>query len=75
MAHGWAARLADDQRVAQGSQIPLYLHCGNNARQIAYLLTGVSALARLAGYSGLCVLIDEAESYSLLTSAQRIEGQ
>ena len=39
---------------------------GNNARQIAYLLTGISVLARLAGYSGLCVLLDEAESYSSL---------
>ena len=39
---------------------------GNNARQIAYLLSGISVLARLAGYSGLCVLLDEAESYSSL---------
>ncbi|MCB0128947.1 MAG: hypothetical protein KDE58_42065, partial [Caldilineaceae bacterium] len=44
---------------------------GNNARQIAYLLSGISVLARLAGYSGLCILIDEAESYSLLQSKQR----
>ncbi len=28
-------------------------------------------MARLAGYSGLCVLIDEAESYSLLYPYQR----
>jgi hypothetical protein len=38
---------------------------------MAYLLTALSALARQANYSGLCLLIDEAESYSLLTPAQR----
>jgi hypothetical protein len=44
---------------------------GHNGRQIAYLLSGISVLARLAGYSGLGVLIDEAESYSLLAAYQR----
>ena len=38
---------------------------------MAYLLSGVSMMARLAGYSGLCVLIDEAESYSLLRPYQQ----
>ena len=49
-----------------GFRFPSIYANGNNARQIAYLLTGVSVLARLAGYSGLCVLLDEAESYSSL---------
>lgn len=52
-------------------RFPSIYRVGNNARQIAYLLSGVSVLARLAGYSGLCILIDEAESYSLLMPYQR----
>ena len=42
---------------------------GENARQYSYLLTGISLLATLAGYSGLAVLIDESEHYSLLRAA------
>lgn len=52
-------------------KFPSIYTVGHNGRQIAYLLSGVSVLARLAGYSGLCVLIDEAESYSLLSAYQR----
>lgn len=52
-------------------KFPTIYKVGHNARQIAYLLSGISVLARLAGYSGLCVLIDEAESYSLLRAQQR----
>jgi hypothetical protein len=44
---------------------------GETARQYNYLLTGVSLLATLLGYSGLAVLIDESEHYSLLRTAQR----
>ncbi len=44
---------------------------GENARQYSYLLTGISVLATLAGYSGLVVLIDESEHYSLLRTSQR----
>lgn len=44
---------------------------GETARQYAYLLTGISTLARLLGYSGLAVLIDESEHYSLLRATQR----
>jgi len=44
---------------------------GENARQYSYLLTGISLLATLVGYSGLTVLIDESEHYSLLRTAQR----
>lgn len=44
---------------------------GEIARQYSYLLTGISVLATLAGYSGLAVLIDESEHYSLLRAAQR----
>ncbi len=44
---------------------------GENARQYSYLLTGISFLAVLAGYSGMAVLIDESEHYSLLRAAQR----
>jgi len=44
---------------------------GEIARQYTYLLTGISVLASLVGYSGLTVLIDESEHYSLLRPAQR----
>ncbi len=44
---------------------------GENARQYSYLLSGISYLARLLGYSGMAVLIDESEHYSLLRTAQR----
>jgi hypothetical protein len=52
-------------------RFPAIYRVSHNARQIAYLLSGVSVMARLAGYSGLCVLIDEAEAYSLLYPYQR----
>ncbi len=52
-------------------KVPSLYRQGNNARQMAYLLSGLSVLARLVGYSGLCLLIDEAESYSLLTPKQQ----
>lgn len=57
--------------VPRGVKFPSIYKIGNNARQIAYLFTGLSALSRLGGYSGLCVLVDEAESYSLLRPYQR----
>jgi hypothetical protein len=57
--------------VPRGVKFPTIYQIGHNARQIAYLLTGLSALARLASYSGLCLLVDEAESYSLLRPYQR----
>jgi hypothetical protein len=44
---------------------------GENGRQYAYLLTAISALARLLGYNGLAVLVDESEHYSLLKPLQR----
>jgi len=44
---------------------------GEIARQYTYLLTGISVLATLVGYSGLVVMIDESEHYSLLRSSQR----
>lgn len=44
---------------------------GEIARQYSYLLTGISVLATLSGYSGLAVLIDESEHYSLLRASQR----
>jgi hypothetical protein len=44
---------------------------GETARQYSYLLTGISLLATLVGYSGLAVLIDESEHYSLLRTSQR----
>jgi P-loop Domain of unknown function (DUF2791) len=44
---------------------------GENARQFTYLLTAISTLATLVGYSGMAVLIDESEHYSLLRPAQR----
>ncbi len=48
----------------------LYLS-GELARQYSYLLTTVSVLATALGYSGLAVLIDESEHYSLLRATQR----
>jgi len=44
---------------------------GEIARQYSYLLTGISMLATLVGYSGLGVFIDESEHYSLLRTAGR----
>jgi hypothetical protein len=44
---------------------------GDTARQYAYLLSGLSTLARIAGYAGLAVLIDESELYSQLRPNQR----
>ncbi|HEX3053163.1 MAG TPA: BREX system ATP-binding domain-containing protein [Aggregatilineaceae bacterium] len=44
---------------------------GEVARQYSYLLTGISVLATLFGYSGLAILIDESEHYSLLRARQR----
>jgi hypothetical protein len=60
-----------NRAAPRGIRFPSIYRVGHNARQIAYLLSGVSVLARLAGYSGLCILIDEAESYSLLNAYQR----
>ena len=57
--------------IPQGVKFPTIYKVGHNARQVAYLLGGISVLARLAGFSGLCVLIDEAESTSLLRAQQR----
>ena len=59
------------QLLPKGQRFPSVYKVGHNARQLAYLLSGVSVLARFAGYSGLAVLIDEAESYSLLKPYQR----
>ncbi len=60
-----------NRAMPRGVRFPSIYRVGHNARQMAYLLSGVSVLARLAGYSGLCVLIDEAESYSLLKAYQQ----
>jgi hypothetical protein len=57
--------------LPRGVKFPSIYTIGQNTRQIAYLLTAVSALARLNSYSGLCLLVDEAESYSLLRPYQR----
>lgn len=62
---------AMNQTMPSGVKLPSIYQVGNNARQITYLLSGISVLARLVGYNGLCLLIDEAESYSLLSAAQR----
>ena len=48
----------------------LYL-AGEVARQYCYMLTALSVLATMVGYSGLAVLIDESEHYSLLRATQR----
>lgn len=41
------------------------------ARIYGYLLSGLSTLARAAGYAGLVLLLDEAEFYALLSSDNR----
>ncbi|MCB9727386.1 MAG: DUF2791 family P-loop domain-containing protein [Deltaproteobacteria bacterium] len=41
------------------------------SRIFGYLVSGIAALARAAGYQGLVVLFDEAEFYSLLSRANR----
>ncbi len=48
----------------------LYLN-GEVARQYTYLISAISVLAAMLGFSGLAVLIDESEHYSLLRAAQR----
>jgi bacteriophage exclusion system BrxC/D-like protein len=50
---------------------PRLYRSGEVARQYAYLLTAIGVLATLLGYSGLAVLIDESEHYSLLRANQR----
>lgn len=62
------------QVLAEGQRFPSIYKVGHNARQLAYLLSGVSVLTRLAGYSGLAVLIDEVESYALLKPYQRAKA-
>lgn len=59
------------QVLPKGQRFPSVYKVGHNARQVAYLLSGLGVLAKLAGYSGLALLIDEAESYSLLKPYQR----
>lgn len=60
--------------LPRGSRVPSIYTSGHNARQIAYLLSGLSAVARLANYSGLVVLVDEAESYALLRARDRLKA-
>jgi hypothetical protein len=50
---------------------PRLYRSGEIARQYGYLLTASSVLATLLGYSGLALLIDESEHYSLLRANQR----
>ena len=47
---------------------------GATSRLYTYLLTGISEIATRSGYSGLAVLIDESEHYSLLRSRQRVRA-
>jgi len=65
-----AAKPQAEMRTCLKKPPPLYL-TGETARQYTYLLTGISKLATLLGYSGLTVLIDESEHYSLLRAAAR----
>jgi hypothetical protein len=50
---------------------PSLYKTGEAARQYTYLLSGLATLAVVLGYSGLAVLIDESEHYSLLRARQR----
>jgi len=45
------------------------------SRIYGYLLSGISTVARAVGYSGLVVLLDEAEFYSLLNKDNRLFAQ
>lgn len=58
------------KRTTLGPPLSLYAN-GENGRQYAYLVTAISELARILGYSGLAVLVDESEHYSLLKPLQR----
>lgn len=60
-----------NKAIPRDVKFPSIYTIGENARQMAYLFTAVSVLARLNSYSGLCLLVDEAESYSLLRPYQR----
>ncbi len=42
------------------------------SRIFGYLLSGLAALARAAGYAGLVILLDEAEFYALLSKHNRL---
>jgi hypothetical protein len=55
-------------------KLPRLYQVGETSRLYTYLLTGISALARRLGYSGLAVLIDESEHYSLLRARQRVRA-
>ncbi len=50
---------------------PTLYAAGEVARQYTYLLSGLSVLAVQLGYSGLVILVDESEHYSLLKARQR----
>ena len=52
-------------------KLPRLYHIGETSRLYAYLLTGIGMLATLLGYSGMSILIDESEHYSLLRARQR----
>lgn len=54
-----------------GSKLPKLYRSGENARLFAYMLFRISRLAKLLGYSGLAILIDESEHYSLLRPNMR----
>jgi hypothetical protein len=53
------------------SKMPKLYRSGENARLFTYMLLRLSRLAKLLGYSGLAVLIDESEHYSLLRANMR----
>jgi hypothetical protein len=55
-------------------KLPRLYKTGQTARLYTYLLTGLSKLATLLGYSGLALLIDESEHYSLLPAKQRVRA-
>ena len=55
-------------------KLPRLYKTGQTARLYTYMLTGLSKLATLLGYSGLALLIDESEHYSLLPAKQRVRA-
>jgi hypothetical protein len=55
-------------------KLPRLYKVGETSRLYAYLLTGLSMLATLQGYSGMTAIIDESEHYSLLRARQRVRA-
>lgn len=63
----------DELNAIRGRFPKIYslLDCRPWAKIYGYILNGVAELAKMVGYAGLCIVIDEAEFYSLLSAQNR----